>query len=321
MAELLNLRSGKTNQFFFELRNVPASFANAIRRILLTGIPTVSVKDVQILENSSQLPHEMLKHRMEMLPLNVRASETRIISETKLELRVPSLDAPQEITTRHFIVHGDRKDVLLKDDDGNDLLFLNLRGGEAVHVIARLGVDAIDVSQVSTVSYGFHIDEERARLDKDEYLADLDEDDRVLAEKEFDNFYIQRSYHRDAKDQADWFDFFIESWGVLAPRELLRQAFGLLKHRVQEWSKASLTREGSLNVIASTTETHTIGALVQRVLLDNGRVTRAFYDVPHPLLTKMVIKFETSESPEAVLADAVSTIVKWCDALDTQLSR
>ena len=319
-AELLNIRTS-TNRIEFELKGVPVSFANALRRIMLTGIPTVVIKDVQILQNSSQLPHEMLKHRVEMLPINVKASESRIVSETKIELRIPALDAPQEITTRHFTIHGDRKDVLMKDEDGNDLLFLNLKSGEAVHVMARLGIDAVDTSQVSTVSYGFHIDEEQARLDKEEYLADVEEEDKPQSSREFDNFYIQRSFHRDASGQADWYDFFVESWGVLAPAEIVRQAAGLLKARLQEWAKLPLKREGSMNVVESNSETHTIGALVQRVLVDGGKTTRAFYDVPHPLIARMVVKFETTESPEVVLANAVSTIEGWCDAVDAQLSR
>lgn len=321
MAEILNFQNSGKNAVTFEMKGVPVSFANAVRRIMLTGIPTVVVKDVQILENTSQLPHEMLKHRVEMLPINVRPSEVRIISETKLELRIPAIEAKQEITTRHFTVHGDRKDVIMKDDDGNDLLFLRLNSGEKVHVVARLGVDTADTSQVSTVSYGFHIDEELAREDKDEYLADLDDSEKVLAGREFDSFYIQRSYHRDAAGQADWYDFFVETWGVLSPREIVRQAIALLKNRVIEWGKASITREGQLNVIVSNTETHTVGALVQRLLVDRGKTTRAFYDVPHPLMTKMVVKFQTSESPEAVIEDVISTIVAWCDSLDTQLSR
>ena len=79
----------------------------------------------------------------------------------------------------------------------------------------------------------------------------------------------------DAKGNADWFDFFVESWGVYRPRELLRQALGLLKYRILEWGKTSVTREGSTAVVRSQTENHTIGAVVQRVLLDQGRCTRA----------------------------------------------
>ena len=54
-----------------ELKNVPVAFVNAIRRILLSAIPTVVIRDIQILDNTTQMPHEMLKHRVEMLPINV----------------------------------------------------------------------------------------------------------------------------------------------------------------------------------------------------------------------------------------------------------
>lgn len=140
------------NRMTFEIQDVPASFANALRRIILTGIPTVILKDIQILENSSQLPHEMLRHRVEQLPLQVKSTETRIISETKVELRIPALDTFQEITTKHFTIHGDRKDILMKDEDGHDLLFLRLQPKESVHLTARLGTEPSGESQVSTVS-------------------------------------------------------------------------------------------------------------------------------------------------------------------------
>ena len=321
MAEILNLRTSGKNAIKFELRGVPVSFANALRRIMLSGIHTVVLKDVQILENTSQLPHEMLRHRMEMLPINVRPAETRIIAETKIEIRVPPMDEEtQTVTTKHFTVTSDRKDILMKDEDGNDLLFLYLNPGESVHITARLGVDQTD-SQVSNVSYGFHVDEELAREDKDEYLSEVSEPDKALKTKEFDNFHVQRSFARDTMGQSFWYDFVVETWGVNPPKEVLRQSIALLKSKLYEWHKSPIIREGTLAVVESTVETHTIGALVQRVLLDRGKTTRAFYDVPHPLVSLMVVKFETAESPETVLEDTVSTINTWCDTLDAQLSR
>lgn len=49
----------------------------------------------------------------------------------------------------------------------------------------------------------------------------------------------------------------------------MRQAVGVLKHRIKEWAKVPVTREGSQALVKST-ETHTVGALVQRVLVDQG---------------------------------------------------
>jgi DNA-directed RNA polymerase subunit L len=320
MPEILNATTNG-NTLKLQLRGLPVQYVNALRRIILAEIPTVSIKDVQILINTSQLPWEMLKHRVEMLPVNVRPSEARIISETKLELRVPSSGVPQEITTRHFMVHGDRKDVLMKDDDDNYLLFLNLNADEEVHITARLGLDLHGASQVSTVSYGFHVDEETARADKEEYLVDVDEEEKEAAGREFDNFYIQKSYHRDESGQADWYDFFVESWGVVSPTEILRTAIDVLKNKIQDWAKIPITREAQFAVVSSNTETHTVGALVQRVMSDRGKTNRVMYDVPHELLSNMIVKFDTSDSPESVIDDTVEVIVGWCDTLAAQLSR
>jgi DNA-directed RNA polymerase I and III subunit RPAC1 len=55
-----------------EFKNVPIAFVNGLRRILLAEIPTVVIRDVQILDNSTKMIHEMLKHRVEMLPVNVK---------------------------------------------------------------------------------------------------------------------------------------------------------------------------------------------------------------------------------------------------------
>lgn len=320
MAQITNVRSTSDGTLRFELQGVPVSFANAMRRILLTGIPTVVVKDVQILENGSQLPHEMLRHRTEQLPINLRPTEARAISETKIELRIPALDKPQDVTTNHFTIHGERKDVLLKDEDGNALLFLRLQPNEAVHLTARLGVEIQGDSQVSTVSYGFHIDEERARADKEAYLEGYDDTTKAIRSREFDNFHIQRSYHRDEKGQPDWYDFFVQTIGVIAPRDLVRQSIQLLKERVVEWAKLPIRRENGLAVIESQNDTHTVGALIQRLLVDGGRCTRAFYDVPHPLLAQMLVKFETAESPESEIERIRTQVVQWCDALEAQLS-
>jgi DNA-directed RNA polymerase subunit L len=321
MAELLNMRSPSRDEIEFELKGVPVSFANALRRIILSNLDTVVIKDVQVFENTSQLPHEMLRHRVEMLPINVRPGESRIISEAKLELRIPSMDTTQTITTKHFTVHGDRKDILLKDEDGNDLLFVYLNPGEKLHLTARLGIDSKDTSQVSTVSYGYHIDPELAKANKIEFLKDVPESEKEFKAREFDNFHIQRSYPKDENDQPFWYDFILSSWGVIPPKEMLRQALALLKGKIEEWGALPVAREGTMASLTSDTEKYTIGPLIQRVIDDRKKTSRVFYDPIHPLLAKMTVKFATTESPESVVADAVAVIAGWCDTLTTQLSR
>ena len=110
-----------------ELKNVPVSFVNGLRRILLSEIPTVVVSNIQILENTSSMTQEMVRHRMEMLPVNVRAEDVAVIRDTKLELRVVADKEPREVTTDDFVATGPRTDVLLKDRDlGTPLLCMVL---------------------------------------------------------------------------------------------------------------------------------------------------------------------------------------------------
>jgi hypothetical protein len=164
-----------------EFKNVPISFVNGLRRILLAEIPTVVIRDVQILDNSTKMIHEMLKHRVEMLPINVRPEEAAVIRDTRIELRylppaTPDLTRKSavEITTDDFAVQGPRKDVFLKDRDlGAPLFFMNLQPSESIHVKATLGVETTGVSQVCVSTFKNHIDPELAKLDKDTFVDDI----------------------------------------------------------------------------------------------------------------------------------------------------
>ena len=54
-----------------EIRDVPVAFVNAIRRTAMSELPVVTIANVQILDNKSKMPHEVLRHRMEMFPIAV----------------------------------------------------------------------------------------------------------------------------------------------------------------------------------------------------------------------------------------------------------
>lgn len=57
------------NTIVIKLKGVPIQYANALRRICLSGIPTFAIEDVIIIENSSVLPDEGIAHRLAMMPL------------------------------------------------------------------------------------------------------------------------------------------------------------------------------------------------------------------------------------------------------------
>lgn len=61
------------NDLVFELVNVDASFANALRRILLAEVPTVAIERVYMWNNSSLVHDEILSHRLGLIPIHADA--------------------------------------------------------------------------------------------------------------------------------------------------------------------------------------------------------------------------------------------------------
>ena len=66
-----------------KLKNVPLQYANALRRICLTGIPVFAIDDVVIIENSSVLPDEGVGHRLAMTP--IKTDLTRFVEPSKCD--------------------------------------------------------------------------------------------------------------------------------------------------------------------------------------------------------------------------------------------
>ena len=308
-----------------EFKNVPVAFVNGLRRILLSEIPTVVIRDVQILDNSTKMIHEMLKHRVEMLPINVRPEEAAVIRDTKIELRYLPPATPDltrktavDITTDDFAIDGPRPGIILKDRDLDEpLYFMRLQPTESIHVKASLAVETKGTSQVCVATFKNHIDQEIAKLDKDTYVATAGDDDneRAMLAKVFDNYEIQRSYARDDEGRPYWFDFAVESIGVTPAKDLLKQAAAIFKKKIETWCENPIQREeGDWYSIETEEEGHTIGALAQ-ILIYNQKVNYVSYRIVHPLLPKMIVRFSSKIAPEKVIEKFKTEAVALCESI------
>lgn len=323
MASIENIKvSNHGFELGCELRNFPVSFVNGLRRILIGNIPTVVVRDVKILENTTQLPHEMLKHRMEMLPIKVAPTNSTTIKDAKISIRIlPENDKVEtrNITTDDFVVDSTNPDIIMKDRDlGTPLLFLRVRKGESVHIEARLALENEQVSQVCTVTSGWHIDHELAKEARRAFI-EAGNDVRI-----FDNSLVQRYYSRNENGRPNWFDFSVESVGVLNSKDILAMGINILRKQVDTYVKDALDniqRESDENTYSISLDQggHTVGYLMQEVIYGDSNVNFVSYDILHPLKKTMLLRFNTTKKPESILKTAKDVIEEYCSVVEKGL--
>jgi DNA-directed RNA polymerase subunit L len=292
-----------------ELKNVPVSFVNGLRRILLAEIPTVVVSNVEILDNSTPLTHEMLRHRIEQLPVNALVSETGILRDTKIEVRYLLDTASREVTTDDFVVTGPRKNVLLHDRDlDTPGYFMTLGPNQSLHVKATLGVEMRGASQVCVATYKNHIDPDVAKVDRDTWIAENNDP------AEFDAFHIQRSFARNEQGRPYWFDLAVESIGVAPASDLIKTACEVYAEKLKEVGRVPIQRlETNQYRMKIPGETYTVGALAQAMIYDAGLVDWVRMDCGHPLLPELTLEFTTKVSPEKVVERFVSEALALCE--------
>ncbi len=92
----INILSLTKDDIDFDLIGVDASIANALRRILLSEVPTIAIEHVWIAVNSSVIQDEVLAHRVGLIPINA--------DPRKLEYVVGEEETDKDTIVFHFDV-------------------------------------------------------------------------------------------------------------------------------------------------------------------------------------------------------------------------
>ena len=67
----------------FSLSGVSPAFANALRRVMISEVPTMAIDKVEFYQNSSGLFDEVIAHRLGLIPLTFDPSKYNLKSECK----------------------------------------------------------------------------------------------------------------------------------------------------------------------------------------------------------------------------------------------
>jgi len=165
----------------FDLIGVGAPIANALRRILLSDVPTMAIEKVILFQNTSIIQDEVLAHRLGLVPIYADPSKFEYLHEnddiptehntTVFTLEVACTPGPNSALGEYkngsvyssqlqWIPQGSQAERF-KDDPirpvYDDIVIAKLRPGQSIeaelHVVKGIGRDHAKWSPVSTAFY------------------------------------------------------------------------------------------------------------------------------------------------------------------------
>jgi DNA-directed RNA polymerase subunit L len=247
----------------FTLENTSASFANSIRRTIISDVDTAgfdtedySTSSVRIIENTSALHNEFLLHRIGMIPINITDTSSFDTSKYKFTINVENTtNIIMDVTTADFEVvnteTGKREETLdffpPNRITGENILIVKLKPnpggkGEKIHLEgnAFIGNGAMNArfSPTSAVMYVNQIDPTKVETAMTKYISEAQEsagDEPVDTEQLKRRFMIaesERHFMTDENDEPNVFDFTIESVEVMPSTKILDLACAKLVEKL-----------------------------------------------------------------------------------------
>jgi DNA-directed RNA polymerase subunit L len=249
----------ENNVYYFTLNNIHVSFANALRRVILSEIPAVVFYTLNnaenkcvIHENTSRLHNEIIKHRLGCIPIHTTDLKT-LPEKYLLEVNLQNNgDTTIYATTEHFkivpkpnsgapeLTEEEVRKIFPKNEMTQQYIdFVRLRPrigetipGEKLHLTAEFSVSIAKIDSmfnvVSKCSYSNTLD----KIKGDEVLeelvrgwkADTLNDDEIQFNR--NNFRLldaQRYYAENS------FDYVVETLGIYENKEIVKMSAAILR--------------------------------------------------------------------------------------------
>ena len=288
----------------FTISNINVSFANALRRTILSDIDinvciTEKSENNQCIieKNTSRFHNEIVKHRLSCIPIHMKELDV-LPGNYILELDVENdTDDIIYVTTEDFKIKNKNTNNYLTPEETKKIYppskitnyyidFLRLRPkisdtikGECIKLtsdysISNNGKDSA-FNAVSICSYGNTLDLEKANTEWEKKEAILKNESLTESEIKFEkkNFYIldaQRFYIEDS------FDFTIETVGIYESKEIVKLGCEALNKNIKRLiekldsdeiniNKSEMSISNSYNLKLDDEDT-TIGSIIQEKL-------------------------------------------------------
>ncbi len=231
----------------FLVEGIDVPFANAMRRTILSEVPTFAIDEVEFFENDSALFDEIIAHRLAMIPLTTPPDRFSLDS---LELDDYTVTLSLEAEGPGIVYSGDIK----SDDEGvkpanPDIPIVKLAKGQRVsfNAYAKLGRGKDHAKwQPGFVYYKYltkvHVSKEVPDWEELKTLAEkrgliVEETEEELIITTTRPFYLPRKFDGFKKDKIteeavpDTFVFTVETNGELPVEEIVATALKILMRK------------------------------------------------------------------------------------------
>jgi len=232
----------------FLVRGVTPAFANGVRRAMIADVPTLSIDEVRVIENSSVMFDEMIALRFGLVPLTT-PDDYEVGDTVTLALDV---EGPGTAYSGDLVSSDDQ----VKPADEN-IPIIDLKDPEGSETPQRLEVEADAVmdrgrehaKHQGGVAVGYrHLQRVEVVGDADEFGDDdphilrgvIEEDGELVPTEEFDHDLTNRYPGKEVEvhDVPNAFVFSVETDGSLSVDELVTQAVDTLSGRATELKEA-----------------------------------------------------------------------------------
>ena len=299
---LPKVKDGISNKgvYTFTIEDANVSVVNAVRRTILSDIPTVvfdtTKENIEFQVNTCKLHNEILKQRLGCIPVHIKDNEG--IDDLVIECEVNNdTDSLVYVTTKHFQILNkntnkyltqDQVDKIFPPDDltKDYILFTRLRPkisndipGEMIKFNAKFKVGTAKqdgmYNVVSTCAYGNTEDKVEQHNQWQAIAEQLESQGLIESQIEYErkNWYTLQAKRFYVKNS---FDFKLQTVGVFSNMEIIHKALDILISKLDNIAKncedevIELNREATaMNNsvdIKLVGEDYTIGKVLEYVL-------------------------------------------------------
>lgn len=306
MNPILEKALERGDVYEFTLKNINVSLANAIRRTILSDIPTVCFytethekNQCVIAVNTTRLHNEILKHRLSCIPVHEKDAAL-LVDKYVLELDMKNdTDNMIVVTTEHFRIKNKENGNYLTKDETRRIFppnpttqqyidFVRLRSkisdtipGEQIKLVAEFSVHTARENStynvVSKCCYANTKDQIKANevwtLYENKLLSeDTPKSDIEFQKKNFELLDAQRYFVDDS------FDFIVQSVGVYDNKEIVKTACKILHDKLAQLvldvdsdsvpiHRSETTMEHCYDIVLQN-EDYTIGKVLEYILYE-----------------------------------------------------